>query len=435
VAVCGSKKALSGAPRGKPYVEAFPALSLTAARRAWAKGPRFVEWRSEEGVVVGHVEVVGISDTAFTFLHRFFGTPNVEKDSGSNELVVRSRKVNPDRIAHEIVCPINGQRVDKIYFVRGKWGCRVCHDLTYIVKRISPAHKTIVQTDALSTKLDCTPLEQRRTRDYYNARRKLERLQRETADAPSIPKELLFRAVERWLEPGELPKSSIDPDEKGYGWVPGERRGLKAFFAPEPPPPEPGAQLWLTRFSRALPLLGLKLFTGNLMSLLTEHVPDAVSAAAQVLAVRDLSRGELAAVIAEAMTIQKVELESANLHIQNRVDDEHRLHISATLAYSGGSRLLRVKARGSTVSPLLRATFNETSITFATFCPDSERAKAEQVVRLGVRRLEEQLLEQAKVLDQYGASLAENAEALATVMLHNLARGKQPGEINIKFRR
>lgn len=211
---------------GKPYAEAFPHLDVHDLHRASAGESPFHQWVDEDGLILGHVVVDQLGSDLFTFGYRFFGTRNIEPGAGKEAIRVVWRKTGAHWSKPSFQCSGCGKSCSKIYFARGAWKCKSCHDLINLIQRLTPVNKALLQHDTARERLKVVPktAEDRRKREkdkelFGAARRVL-------VDNPHkavLPERFRCRAAGRWLEEGEEPLMTVDDSMVGYGWRPGDR--------------------------------------------------------------------------------------------------------------------------------------------------------------------------------------------------------------------
>ncbi|WP_242150223.1 hypothetical protein [Sphingomonas sp. BAUL-RG-20F-R05-02] len=418
---------------GKPYVEAFPELSLNSVRRACRAGRRIIQWVNENGTITGHAEVLELTATRVVIRYQFFGTPNIIATSGITSLDVRSRFVNPVRDAIEIICPRNGENVDKIYFVQGAWACKSCLHLVHLIQRLSPKHKIIHKREKLYFKVEQASKRKLRPRSHQADLLALKKLQRAGDQSTFLPQQLQFRSNGRWLDRGEIPKRSILPDDTGYGWSPGDRSGFKAFWA-DLPVQATAAHRGRICLPAGLLLKGGCLFQHNIMKLLLQRFADR----AWSVGIRELTRNphctleKLTAAIEQAVQICPLRIEGESI-IPAATLTNRTVQLAATLEYSGDVELWNCKVPGTSSSPKLRAMIGDEQLWLKIETHANRTTEADRVIKSGIALVRRQIEAQSEILSRFNGNLVDNSTQFAQALIKNHRINKPMRRIRVKF--
>lgn len=230
--------------RGRPHCEAFPALDILQAERSLRAGGGSCEWRDEQGVLVGHARMVMLDELLAVFRYDFLGSTNIAAAEGLVSLDVICTRRNTHVVRKSLVCPSCDGSIQKVFFVSGAWGCRVCHDLVFLKQRLGGVNRKINDRDVLLSVLQEVAPADERGRWFHNQQRRVARVNRELSakGCTSLPQELLYRTTQHWITPGGVDRISYvqqrDLPEGDGENSPSATAGL-AIFQPMPMPLEP----------------------------------------------------------------------------------------------------------------------------------------------------------------------------------------------------
>jgi len=419
---------------GRPYVEAFPVISLNSVRRVLRDGRRIFQWVNEHGTIIGHVEIVEQTPAHLVIRHKFFGTPNVSASSGTTTFDVKTRYANEVRDAIEIICPRDGRPSDKIYFAQGTWACRYCHHLGHLIQRLSPHHKIIVRIDALTSKLQQDSARKRRPRSYKNDLLTLKKLRQTAGPLRELPEQLRFRSDGRWLDDDELPKQTVEPGDQGYGWSPGDRSGFKAFWAELP-----ATVAIPQRYRISLPadplLKGGRLFQHDIMKFMAERFANsALSAGSRAIARNpQITLEELAGAIEETVRISPLSIADDEVTIAATSLPGGNVQLATTLSYSGDVELWSCKVPRTSSSPKLRAIIEDEQLVLKTETSLDRVAEADRALTLAIALVRQQIAAQCDLLSRFNSAFPDNAAQFAQVLIDRHESSKGFSGIKVGF--
>lgn len=134
-------------PVAPPYREAYPALNVIGARRAWRDGQRVCEWHDERLELVARMELVRWTDTVLDITCEW--VDDRERQRSRVMFDILHRLSLKDRLLPNAACPACRELVPTLYLVRGEWRCAGCHGLTTRATLLTPREKMLLQVRRL----------------------------------------------------------------------------------------------------------------------------------------------------------------------------------------------------------------------------------------------------------------------------------------------
>jgi hypothetical protein len=207
-------------------------LDIGEIGRMIGVGRRWIEWTDEDGLLVGNAHIRALEADSLDFSFRFFGTTNLERSNGGVQASVRNIRVNENRSKQAICCPGCGRGVSRIYYAKSIWRCRSCHCFVPLTQRLNKVQRMLIGRDHLKMKLENTRETKRNSAERSVMQRKLDGITRLLFDEEvnELPEQLAYRSFGTWLGPDQVPVESINPHTIGYGWEPGDRRGIRGLY-------------------------------------------------------------------------------------------------------------------------------------------------------------------------------------------------------------
>jgi hypothetical protein len=217
---------------GRPYCEAFMGLDILQAESRWLKGFLVCQWRNEEGLAVGNVELSDFDDDRVSFYWRSFGTVNNPRHEGWESILIQRRECQIVGGRPVGVCRECNHGVTKVYCVDGSWKCRGCHKLTYRSTRLSNDSRKQEELRRLVDELrDGRPRYMRR-KEHERLMARRAQLERELkgCDVAAPHRELRFKLTPEWLGRGD-PRIERAAEPGSRGWSEKEGNGFSRLQA------------------------------------------------------------------------------------------------------------------------------------------------------------------------------------------------------------
>jgi len=390
--------------RGKPHLEAFPSVDILNAERSVRAGSRLCEWRDEHDQLVGQGRLLALDSSRMVFEYEFCGSANIERATGVLTVSLSGTRRNPNVVRSNIDCPNCQRRVQAVFFVAGSWACKGCHNLVYLKQRLASVNKKIHTRDEVREELKRLPEHQRSTRWFYNHQRHLERLERQLAEgsAKSLPQELLYRTIVRWLSAGEGAEPLAANPPAGGG-IAGRERGL-AYFRKAPAIAEPiivCAMPWSKILHRPLQPFLSQHKAMHFAKLEAEILAGKVSLPRR-------TEGAIAALLAERIVLLPLVLTSDWSEVVESLNADGQAECSMTASYTGDRTLWPIGPGTAEAKHPMRAILDAGVVTLRVRLPRCGASDPQADLRAAAAKVEARL-------EQVEAKLAEfNATRLAS---------------------
>lgn len=204
------------------YGEAFPCIDIHALEKSHRAGKPICEWVNEAGIGVGHIEVRRVDAASVTFEQHFYGAANVGLVLGeiTISLVWKAHLTGVARACMQ--CPKCQRDCSKIYLVARRWGCKYCHDLTNIRKRLNKVTSIQRHLIELAYLLSENKLRYVRKTKIQHMKNIYEILLRQAVDFPPLHPELGFMQFASWKREGEPIAGRYDSDQPAYSYPKGD---------------------------------------------------------------------------------------------------------------------------------------------------------------------------------------------------------------------
>lgn len=123
------------------WLEAYPAITSTAALRNWSRGRGSCVWRSENRGIVGAAHVDWISTSLMSIRYAWAGRPYLSARSGDETLEVIHARAGTRSSRAMFLCPGCSGRAIKLSLVGEGFRCQRCHRKRNLSAIISPLER------------------------------------------------------------------------------------------------------------------------------------------------------------------------------------------------------------------------------------------------------------------------------------------------------